>query len=109
MLNRAALICAFAAMLTGCGSLRAPQDDSGAIRVRWHKTPADTVALKCVALQTQRAAAWLERTRINVAGCYQIKGEVCHVYADADDTRALGHEVKHCFDGPWHGDRLDGS
>ncbi len=105
---RAALLLAFAVMLSGCAGSNAMRDDAGAIRVAWHRIPTDRVGLVCVSMQTARAAAWLERTRITVHGCYRIVNQVCHIYA-AEDSRALGHELRHCFDGRWHGERLDES
>jgi hypothetical protein len=52
-----------------------------------------------------------------IGGCYYRAGEVCHVVApdpairqgasgrrwyEPDQWAALGHEVKHCFDGRFH-------
>lgn len=47
---------------------------------------------------------------IKVNGCYRMKGPVCRVYTrkptDANDQevhRTLGHEIRHCFEGKFHG------
>ena len=55
-------------------------------------------------------------SQISAMGCFVMRDGVCHVYApdppfnpaiagkgtDAGKWWALGHEVKHCFDGEFH-------
>jgi hypothetical protein len=72
----------------------------GAVRLRWYRFP-DVEA-------TSRAYSELYTgLSRRVAGFYYHgPGEPCHV-ATARTRRALGHELKHCFDGQFH--RSDGS
>ena len=72
--------------------------------IHWVKTPAAEIHKVCRGMSN----AVLVMGRIN--GCSKVEKGVCTIYASdgafADKGRMeiLGHEFKHCFDGPRHDD-----
>jgi hypothetical protein len=47
----------------------------------------------------------------HLEGFFYVDKGICHIYApdldNADALDTLGHEVKHCFDGLWHGSKTE--
>ena len=96
---RAIAICL---LLAACS---APVKPPPAARViQWIKTPAQDIHKLCRGMSN----AVLVMGRIN--GCSKVEKGVCTIYAtdgsfsDKGRMEVLGHEFKHCFDGPRHDD-----
>ena len=66
--------------------------------VQWHKLTHEGVEKQCRPYYAKEG--W------QVAACYKMIDNVCHIYAEDGQTKmaALGHELKHCFDGLFHDD-----
>lgn len=62
--------------------------------------PASEIADTCTRMLPRTTAP-------NSIGCYIWRDRVCHVYIGQgslpQELAVTGHEVKHCFDGNWHG------
>lgn len=81
------------ALVTAAGCASKPQG----VRVNWIKatTPLELEGL-CF-----RAGA--RSPEAQVLGCQFWSGSTCTVIVMAEDEVVLGHEVRHCFDGRFHG------
>lgn len=79
------------AALVGCAS--APPNT---VLVQWHKMEHAQVQQVCT--------EGLDDGKRFIAACYKMIDKVCHIYAGDGQTKmaALGHELKHCFDGNFH-------
>lgn len=87
-------------VLTGCAAV-----DHEAINIVWHRAEAKEASdayVRVYGKPSGRAAL----------GFYYWDGAQCHVYAPDTSSKSgvlngdmdtLGHEVKHCFDGLFHG------
>lgn len=62
--------------------------------VQWHKLTHEGVQQTCSTANDN----WV------YAACYKMVDNVCHVYSEdkPEAMAALGHELKHCFDGLFH-------
>ena len=80
-----------AALLAGCAS------SPDGVRVNWIKarTPLE--------LEGMCFRAGARSPEAQVLGCQYWSGSICTVIVLAGDEVILGHEVRHCFDGRFHG------
>lgn len=69
---------------------------AGTVRLRWHRvpTPADAAA------RYDSLYRGLARPKY---GFFYLEAGLCHVVTARDGVPALGHELKHCVDGHFHG------
>lgn len=80
------------------GARPVAQPPAGVVLLHWHPAPsAEDVARMYEQVYMGTAGA-------NIVGFYRHQpgaGQPCHVVTDVRQF-ALGHEIKHCFDGAWH-------
>ena len=91
------LLLLLCAALAGCSTV------SGPVRsVEWVEW-TDRAALRHFCDERVPMAGKFVSVSANLIGCYRERGPVCIAHTMKDDTDTLGHEVKHCFKGRFHG------
>lgn len=68
--------------------------------------PAPVQSVAWVRASSVEDATRLCKRPYSVLGCQWRKDGICYVVAmdyGGDTLTTLGHELKHCFDGSWHG------
>jgi len=85
------LAVALSAMLAGCTS------SPVGVRVHWIKADSD--------IEVERLCfrAGARSPNAQMIGCQYWNGSTCTVIVKVADEVILGHEVRHCFDGRFHG------
>lgn len=93
-------LCLLLAVLAGCSTF-----EPGPVRsIEWQEWQ-DGAAMRrfCDERVPQVGRNVFVSAPLPFVGCYRERGPLCIVHTLRDDTDTLGHEVKHCFKGRFHG------
>jgi len=81
----------------------ARQKDRTSIRVEWRAV--DDVRAVCSKLSVSRGYSPIT---IAIHACSVQDGNVCTIYTKNETSmHTLGHELRHCFQGRWHGNKVN--
>lgn len=97
--NKIFFVCSFLIPMISFGyplnpTFKTQQKEYGAILIEWKTT--DNPALVC--------GKGYRAVTANIIGCAIREGIRCTIYTKRELNLAiLGHEIRHCYEGNWHG------